>query len=277
MNETAYSSRYRFVIGGFVVWAQFTPGLSILAVAPILPRITDEYGLTHATASLLIGVVAIVQALSSIPAGVIVGRIGVWRTYSISWPLMGTAVLSAVAPGFYTLLALRIVLGVGMAGILPAAGPLIMQWFRARERPVVSGFCQAGLSLGTMVAVASAVPLADVIGWQRALGLFGAVGLAGALAWIVWGKIQGGPGKKTQQRLERDVRCHSTRESALSLAAVLFSPHPKLVVMQPPVRRQGHNGTSYVGLWLVVRAKPLCHVPDGFWRGSLTIPTSLKQ
>ena len=164
MNETAYSSRYRFVIGGFVVWAQFTPGLSILAVAPILPRITDEYGLTHATASLLIGVVAIVQALSSIPAGVIVGRIGVWRTYSISWLLMGTAVLSAVAPGFYTLLALRIVLGVGMAGILPAAGPLIMQWFRARERPVVSGFSQAGLSLGTMVAVASAVPLADVIG-----------------------------------------------------------------------------------------------------------------
>ena len=88
---------------------------------------------------------------------------------------------------------------------------------------------------------------------------------------------EGGPGKKTQQRLERDVRCHSTRERALSLAAVLFSPHPKLVVMQPRVRRQGHNGTSYVGLWLVVRAKPLCHVPDGFWRGSLTIPTSLKQ
>ena len=53
-------------------------------------------------------------------------------------------------------------------------------------------------------------------------------------------------------------------ERALSLAAVLFSPHPKLVVMQPPVRRQVHNGTSCVGLWLVVRAQPLCHVPDGF-------------
>ena len=205
MNETAYSSRYRFVIGGLSMWAQFTPGLLQMSLAPLLPRIIDEYGITHAAAGLLIGVVTIVQSLGSIPAGIAGGRLGVWRTFSISWLLMGLVVLSALAPGFYTLLALRIALGVGMAAILPATGPLMMQWFRAKERPVLSGLNQASLALGITVALFTAVPLADVMGWQNVLSLYGAVGLAGALAWIVWGRTREEAGSAAEPLAWREI------------------------------------------------------------------------
>ena len=217
MNEAAYSSRYRFVIGGFTLWSQLAPSLSMMAVAPILPQITDEYGLTHATAGLLIGVVAIVQAVGSVPAGIVAGRLGVWRTCAISWLLMGMVVLSAVAPGFYTLLALRVLLGLGMAGIMPAAGPLIMQWFRAKERPVISGLNQAGASLGIMVAVVSTAPLADVLGWQRALGLFGAVGLVGAFAWIIFGKTHEGADSTAEPLAWREISGLLARPAILLL------------------------------------------------------------
>ena len=192
MIQSRTYSRYRFVIGGLTVLSHFGLGASYLAVSPILPLITDEYGVSHATSGLLVGVVMIMSAIFGIPGGFIVGRLGLRRTYTIALFMVGLLTLSALSPGFWGLLVLRVLYGLGFAAFIPANGPLLMQWFRPRELPVINGMNMAGVSLGIMLSLSTAAPLSDRLGWEMVLGIFGAIGLFAAFAWLLLGRVRGG-------------------------------------------------------------------------------------
>ena len=159
-----------------------------MAVSPVLPLITEDYQISYTRAGLLVGIVMIINASLCLPGGFIVGRLGLRLSYTIGWFMMGLLTLSALSPGFYGLLALRTVYGLGMAVMLPATGSLIMHWFRPKERFIMTSLHTASVSTGFVVAVSTAAPLADLLGWQRVLGLFGGVGLAGAWAWSFLGR-----------------------------------------------------------------------------------------
>ena len=63
MVEGRRRSSYRYVIAGLTVWAHFAGGASFAVVAPVLPLITDDYGISHTSAGLLVGVVTLIQAI----------------------------------------------------------------------------------------------------------------------------------------------------------------------------------------------------------------------
>ena len=182
--------RYRFVIAGLILAVHFSIGLNIFVVSPLLLLIVDDYGINRATASLLIVLALLIHSGFGLPGGVIVVRLGLKRIYTLSWFLMGTLALSAVAPNFPTLLVLRLAYGVGFGLIIPATGPLLMQWFRPKEITVMNALFIAALSLGVALSVSTAAPLASAMGWQNVLGLFGGIGLLGASAWSLLGKTQ---------------------------------------------------------------------------------------
>ena len=192
MIKTGINVPQRFVIGGLILWVHFAAGLSFLAVSPILPTITEDYEISHTAASLLVGVVMVISGVFALPGGVLVGRLGLKRTYTISWFMVGLLTFSALSPGFEGLMALRILYGLGMAAIMPATGHLVMQWFRPREIPIITSMNIASLSLGIVISVATAAPLSDILGWENVLGIFGGIGLTGAFAWLLWGKSKEG-------------------------------------------------------------------------------------
>ena len=189
-SEASEYPRYRFVIAVLILAAHFSIGLNFFVISPLLPLIVDDYGINRATASLLIVLALLIHAGFGLPGGVIVVRFGLKRIYTVSWFLIGTLVLSAVAPNFLTLLVLRLAYGVGFGLIIPATGPLLMQWFRPKEVTVMNALFIAALSLGVALSVSTAAPLASAMGWQNVLGLFGGIGLLGALAWSFLGKTQ---------------------------------------------------------------------------------------
>ena len=190
MTTSNTDNPYRFVIAGLCLWAHFASGVSFQVVSPVLPLITEHYSVSHTVASLLVGAVLITSAVFGLPGAFIVGRLGVRRTYTLGWFLMGLKTLAAVSPGFAGLLAIRIGFGLGMVAIMTATGPLIMQWFRPKELPMITSLNIALMTIGMVISAAATAPLADALGWQRALGVFGAVGLAGAFAWLIWGRVQ---------------------------------------------------------------------------------------
>lgn len=190
MNNNRQEDRYRFVVGGLVIWAYCASGVSFSAISPILPIITDDYDIGHAAAGILVGVVSVVWGTFGLPGGLVVGWLGIKRTVSIGWFLTAAVSLTAFSPNFEGLIAIRVAFGLGMAILIPATGPLIMQWFRPKEMPIITSLNMASVTLGMVVAMATVVPLADAFGWQRAMGLFGVFGLIGAFAWLVWGKAE---------------------------------------------------------------------------------------
>ena len=191
MIEGRRQSSYRYVIGGLTIWAHFAAGLSFMVVAPVLPLITDDYGIAHTSAGLLVGVVTLIQAVFGVPAGILVGRIGITRTYACAWFLMAAGVLTLFSPGFAVLVVLRLLFGLGMGIMFPATGPVVMQWFSPSERSVITSLNVVAISVGMVVSVSTAAPLAGIIGWENVLAVYGAVALAGGGAWVLFGRVEG--------------------------------------------------------------------------------------
>ena len=190
--------RYRIFMAAMTLAAHLAAGLNLFALSPLLPLAIEEYDISRAEAGLLISLPLLVGAAIGIPGGMLVARIGLRRAYFWGWVAMALLALSAVAPNFATLLVLRLGYGVGLALMVIATGPLVMQWFRPREVLVINALNTAILSLGVAVSVAGAVPLADLLGWRMTLTVFAGVGVIGTVIWPATPKDNyGGPGHQT--------------------------------------------------------------------------------
>lgn len=203
MNPSGYAgaavqagrqSPYRFVIAALLLTAHLSIGLNLFSVSPILLDIIRDYGINRSTAGLLVALPLLIAAAFGLPGGIFAVRLGFKRAFATGWWLIALISLSAVAPNFHSLLALRLLFGLGVALLLTATGPLLMQWFRPREVLVMNGLDTAMLSLGIAVSVTTAAPLAGSLEWANALGVFGAGAALGAFAWTVLGRAQDDPG-----------------------------------------------------------------------------------
>ncbi len=181
-------SSYRYVVGGLIVFLNFSIGLSFFAVSPLLPLVIDDYSVSRTLASLLMSLVILVQAIFSIPGGVLAARLDKKLTLGVGALLSSSVGLSWLAGGFGVLLALRVVYGLGMAVMWPATGPLIMQWFTSRERPLWNSLSMAACSSGMAVSMFIAAPLAEPLGWRGSLSVLSIATLAGAVLWLLFGR-----------------------------------------------------------------------------------------
>ena len=163
--------------------AHLAAGLNLFALSPLLPLAIEDYGISHWKAGLLVSLPMLVGAAIGIPGGMLIARVGVKRAYMWAWVAMALLALAPVVPNFYVLLILRLAYGVGLALMVVATGPLVMQWFRPKEMLVINSLNTAILSLGVAASVAGAVPLAGLLGWKMTLTVFSAVGIFGALLW----------------------------------------------------------------------------------------------
>lgn len=188
-NESAY----RYLIAGLVLTTHFALGLNLFAVSPVLPLVIDEYGISRTTGSLLVAGPVLVQAAVGLPGSIVITRIGLRRTFSIGSSMVGLLSMTALLDGFVPILLLRLVSGLGAALLIASTGPLIMQWFRPREVPVVNTLFLVALSGGISVGVLSAAPISDMIGWRNVLGAFGAVSLLASVLWVCLGRARSAP------------------------------------------------------------------------------------
>jgi len=191
ISQALFNSRYRYVIGGLVLLGHLALGLNLFAASPLFPLIIDDYGISRAAAGLLVTLALLAAASLGLPGGVIIARLGLRRAFTIGWWITALTVLSAFAPNFGVLLALRSVSGFGVALLIAATGSLLMRWFRPKEVYIMNGLNSAALSLGIAISVSTAVPLADAVGWLGALSIFGITGLVGAVAWGFLGRPVG--------------------------------------------------------------------------------------
>lgn len=163
--------------------AHLAAGLNLFALSPLLPLAIEEYEISHWAAGLLVSLPLLVGAAIGIPGGILIARIGVKRAYFWAWIAMALLALAPLAPNFYVLLALRLTYGVGLALMVVATGPLVMQWFRPKEMLLINSLNTAILSMGVAASLAGAVPLAELLGWKMTLTVFSGIGIAGAILW----------------------------------------------------------------------------------------------
>ncbi len=163
--------------------AHLAAGLNLFALSPLLPLAIEEYGISHWAAGMLVSLPMLVGAAIGIPGGKLIARIGVKRAYMWAWVALALLALAPVVPNFWVLLALRLAYGVGLALVVVATGPLVMQWFKPKEMLIINSLNTAILSAGISASIAGAVPLAELLGWKTTLTVLSGVGIVGMILW----------------------------------------------------------------------------------------------
>ncbi|MGY1725736.1 MFS transporter [Geodermatophilus sp. SYSU D01062] len=169
--------------------AVFLAGVAVFAVlyAPqaLLPELTRAFAVSPAAATLSVSVATAGLALGLLVLGPLSDRIGRRPVLRAALAVAsGLAVLTAVAPAWEALLALRGLQGFALAG-LPAVGvAYLREELDASVSSRAIGLFVGGTAIGGLSGRVVAGVLADVGGWRTAVG--GIAGLAVACTVAVW-------------------------------------------------------------------------------------------
>jgi MFS family permease len=164
---------------GAVSAAHFISHYYIIALAPLLPFVRDEYQVTYTQIGLAFAAFNIVTAVFQTPAGFLVDRLGA-RVLLILGLAIGASsfVLVGLIDSFWVMVALFAIAGIGNTVYHPADYALLSQHVPSdRIGQAFSGHTFAGM-LGSAVAPASLLMMQSVWGWRGAFVGAGILGFA---------------------------------------------------------------------------------------------------
>jgi MFS family permease len=148
------------------------------------PAIRHDMGLSLAQMGLLLGAFPLTYALSQLPLGPVIDRLGsrlMLGTGLAVWSLaQGLAGLAASAGQLW---ACRILLGVGEAPTIPSCTKVVRRWFNIRERGKPVGAFTGANHLGQAIAAPVLTGLMLLMGWRW---MFALMGIAGIICVAVW-------------------------------------------------------------------------------------------
>ena len=166
MLEKKWSYSYTVLTLCWFGWITIYLCRSILA--PILPVVSGELGLSHAQAGMLETAYLLGYIVIKMPAGVLGNRIGIKRTLTLG--MVGYALATALnffATGFLHLFVLRFLVGLFQGVHLPLANTLLSERFGDRQGRAI-GFHESGPNVGNSIAYPLTIAIAASWGWRYA-------------------------------------------------------------------------------------------------------------
>ncbi|WP_043585478.1 MFS transporter [Geminisphaera colitermitum] len=170
------------------VAALFTAGFATFAllycVQPLMPAIAADFSLTAAASSLVLSVSTATLAFGLMVTGPLSDAVG--RKPVMVTALFGAALCtlgSAVMPGWHGVLAMRVLVGCFLSGLVAVA----MTYLSEEIQPQVLGFAMglyiAGNAIGGMLGRLVAGVIVDFVSWRMAVGLLGVLALGAAITF----------------------------------------------------------------------------------------------
>lgn len=163
--------------------------LGVTSASALLDLLTEQGALTPATAVLVPSLPTVMFAVSGLGAASLARRIGTDRTVSLGLSLLaaGLAARSIALPPL--VLGGTVLATAGLSTVNVLLPVVVRERFHARVRAVTTGYTTA-MALGSALAAAVSVPLADALG-SASLGL-GVWALPALLALLAWSGARGG-------------------------------------------------------------------------------------
>jgi MFS family permease len=169
--------------------------LSVLSMITFLDRISLSAASTQVMESLsintiqwgwILGIFTISYALFEVPTGWMGDMFGGKKTLIrvvIWWSVF--TILTGFANGFWMLLVIRFLFGMGEAGAYPNTSIILAKWFpafeRARAQAMIWGASRVGAALTPFIVL----PIQQQYGWELSFYILGAVGIIWCL-YFYW-------------------------------------------------------------------------------------------
>ncbi len=188
MSETGYIQRgtrefwranLALFLAGFVTFS------TLHNFQPLLPLLTREFGVLPATGSLVLSVATLALAVTLPLSGTLAeawGRRGLMIGAVLSASLLALATAADIS--LNTLIGLRLLQGVVLAGVPAVAMAYLSEEIEPRALSATMGLYIAGNACGGMTGRILTAWLADYIPWRSAIGTLGAISLVLSLIFL---------------------------------------------------------------------------------------------
>ncbi|HEY2772453.1 MAG TPA: MFS transporter [Candidatus Binatia bacterium] len=180
-------TRTRHVVVGFTLVLAAIAYLDRICISTAAPAISADLHLSDSQMGIVFSAFTFAYALFEVPSGWFADRFGSRLTLSriVVWWSVMTAVTGS-AGGFGTLVAARLLFGIGEAGMFPATARAYARWLPVSERGRAFGLLIMTGALGGAATQPLVVALLRHMSWRYAFPLFASVGVLWALAWWRW-------------------------------------------------------------------------------------------
>jgi MFS family permease len=179
--------RGRWTLVGLIATASFINYLDRGSLAVALPTISRELGLDPIAQGAALSAFFWTYTAMQIPMGRIVDRFDIKTVYAASFAIWSlAAAATGLATGLWTLIAARILLGMGEAIYLPGGLKVISLHFRSEETAWPAGLFDLGTKVGLAVGTAIDVWLLVRYGWRSLFFRTGLVGLLWLIPWMMF-------------------------------------------------------------------------------------------
>ena len=164
---------------GAVSAAHFVSHYYIILLAPLLPLVRAEYGVTYTEIGLAFAAFNIVTAALQTPAGFLVDRLGA-RALLVAGLAIGASafVIAGLVDSFWVLVAMFALAGVGNTVYHPADYALLSQHVPSDRIGQAFSFHTFAGMLGSSVAPVTLLMMQSLWGWRGAFIGAGALGFA---------------------------------------------------------------------------------------------------
>ena len=158
--------------------------LDRVCISIAAPFIIDDLGITLLQMGTAFSAFTLAYSLFEVPSGWLGDRIGPRRvlTRIVLWWSVFT-MLTGLARGVTSLVAIRFLFGAGEAGAFPNVARSFSNWFPARERGMANGVLFFGRAMGGALAAPAVLLVIQYWGWRASFFAFGTLGFAWALWW----------------------------------------------------------------------------------------------
>ncbi len=192
----------RWWIVGLILLAAVLNYIDRQTLSALAPTIQKDLDMNEQDYANVVNIFLVAYTIAYLLSGRIVDKIGT-RTgmlIFVAWWSIANA-FTAAARGMNSLSMYRFALGLGEAGIWPAASKVVSEWFPKKERAFAIGLYTMGATIGATVAPYIVIPLAthnyatsmpqiaswfgQGTGWRIAFILTGVAGLLWLIPWLL--------------------------------------------------------------------------------------------
>ena len=177
--------RYRVLI--FLFFLTFITYLDRVSISLVGLRIKTEFKLTNSQFGWVLASFSLAYALFEVPSAMLGDRIGqkAVLTRIVLWWSVFT-VLTGLCTGFFSLLVVRFLFGVGESGAYPNSGGVVARWFPANETSRGISWFAIGSNTGAAMAPLFILPVAAAFGWRMTFLINGLIGLMWVAVCLLW-------------------------------------------------------------------------------------------
>jgi sugar phosphate permease len=186
-NNLQRATRYRWVILLLTVLFYLINYADRANIGVVLPYVKKEFALTNLQAGALASFFFLGYAVTQIPAGLIMGRIGARLITSLSVLVFSVfTFFIGTSSSARMMKLLRLGLGMGEGPAVTGAAALLKAWFPHKERATATGIYLSA----SQIALISVPPVCVAImvhwGWRMVFYVFSVPGIIMAAVWYVF-------------------------------------------------------------------------------------------